>query len=225
MSAAARLVGVSKTYRRAGEEVHALRDVDLSVARGEVVALVGPSGSGKSTALLILGGWESPDEGEVLVAGGPADGPPDWARLGVVPQGLGLLEDLTVRDNVLLAVRLAGRTADPAVTDELLHRLDLVELVDRRPGEISLGQQQRVAVARALVLRPGIVLADEPTTHQDSDHAAAVFDALRAVAAAGGAVVVATHDPAGAAYADRLVRMADGRVLGGEPSGIRIRRR
>ncbi|HET7406234.1 MAG TPA: ATP-binding cassette domain-containing protein [Mycobacteriales bacterium] len=225
MTVAARLAGVHKTYRRAGEAVHALRAVDLSVAVGEVVALVGPSGSGKSTALLVLGGWETPDAGEVFLAERSDGGPPPWAQVGVVPQGLGLLEDLTVRDNVLLPVRLAGRAPDRTAADDLLRTLDLADLADRQPAEISLGQQQRAAVARALVLQPHIVLADEPTTHQDGEHAATLFGVLRSVAERGGAVVVATHDPAGAAYADRVVQMADGRVLGAEPSGIRLRRR
>lgn len=216
MTQAARLVGVHKAYLRARERVPALRGIDLTVDRGEVVALMGPSGSGKSTVLMILAGWETPDAGEVVLFGDEGQARTlSWSDVGVVPQGLGLLDDLSVRDNVTLSIRLAAGRADAPRVDDLMVGLDLEEFADRRPSEISLGQQQRIAVARALGLRPRIVLADEPTTHQDAGHADLVFAVLRAAADAGAAVVVATHDPAGTRRADRVLPMADGQILVG----------
>lgn len=212
-SLVARLTGVVKDYHRGRETVHALRGVDLDLHAGELVALMGPSGSGKSTLLLVLGGWETPDAGELsLRLGSPRAAP--WHDLAVIPQGLGLLDDLSVQENVALAARLAGDPSAAAYADELLQRLDIEALRDRRPGEISLGQQQRVAVARALVLQPAIVLADEPTTHQDAGNAAVIFAALRAAADGGAAVVIATHDPTGLHHADRLLTMSDGLLTG-----------
>jgi putative ABC transport system ATP-binding protein len=213
-AATVRLCGVRKTYGRAGARIDALRGVDLDLHAGEMVALMGPSGSGKSTLLLVLGGWERPDAGDIeLFVDGQACQPQDapWGRLGVVPQGLGLLDDLTVRENVALPGRLASDAI--AHTDDLLRRLDVDALADRLPDETSLGQQQRVAVARALALNPTLVLADEPTTHQDSAHVDAIFAVLRKVADSGAIVVVATHDLAGTQHADSIVTMSDGQIV------------
>jgi len=208
--------GLDKTYARGAERVHALRGVDLALYPGELVALVGPSGSGKSSLLGLLAGWEPSDAGELTWApGGAAGGAPGWSELATVPQALGLLEDLTVRENVALPVRLGlgRRRAAEGRTEELLGLFGLAELADRSPSETSLGQQQRAAVARALVLTPQLVLADEPSAHQDAAWVHDVFAALRQVVHdRGAACLVATHDPDALKFADRVLNLADGQL-------------
>jgi ABC-type lipoprotein export system ATPase subunit len=207
--------GLEKTYRRGAERVHALRGVDLALYPGELVALVGPSGSGKSSLLGLLAGWEPPDAGQLAWAPVGSEGVPGWSQLATVPQALGLLEDLTVRENVALPVRLGlgRRRAGEGRTEELLGLFGLAELADRSPSETSLGQQQRAAVARALVLTPQLVLADEPSAHQDAAWVHDVFAALRQVVHdRGAACLVATHDPDALAFADRVLHLADGEL-------------
>jgi putative ABC transport system ATP-binding protein len=209
--------GVSKRYRRGAEVVHALREVAFALHPGELVALVGPSGSGKSSLLGVLCGWELPDQGKLLwsTAFGPTGGAGlSWSELSIVPQALGLVEELSVRENVALPVRLASGSARAGVAraDELLEAFGLEPLADRSPRETSLGQQQRVAVARALVLEPLLVLADEPSAHQDSAWVHDVFSQLRTVAQAGAACLVATHDPEALRFADRILALEDGRL-------------
>jgi ABC-type lipoprotein export system ATPase subunit len=225
--------GVSKRYRRGAEEVHALREVGFALYPGELVALVGPSGSGKSSLLAVLCGWDQPDQGKLVwsTAFGAADGAElSWSELSVVPQALGLVEELSVRENVALPARLAARRAgragrpgradarlpstrhDATRADQLLEAFGLAALADRSPRETSLGQQQRTAVARALVLEPRLVLADEPSAHQDSAWVHDVFSQLRAAAQAGAACLVATHDPDALRFADRILALEDGRL-------------
>jgi ABC-type lipoprotein export system ATPase subunit len=207
------LRAVSKRYRRGSETVHALRDVHLTLSGGEVVALAGPSGSGKTTLLGVVCGWETPDDGELTWSARlPARNGAElgWGELAVVPQALGLIEELTVRENVALPARLGGHPGATARTGELLERFGLAHLAGRLPGETSLGEQQRAAVARALLLRPALIVADEPSAHQDAGWAGVVFAALREAARAGATCLVATHDPGGLAFADRVVAMADG---------------
>jgi putative ABC transport system ATP-binding protein len=205
---------VAKAYRRGAERVHALRGVSLALAPGELVALVGPSGSGKTTLLGLLCGWERPDGGALAWSGelASADGAAlPWSELAVVPQALGLLEDLTIAENVGLPIRLAGAAATQLATVErLLDRFGIGHLADRLPAEASLGEQQRAAVARALVLTPRLILADEPSAHQDAGWAVTVFGALRSAASAGAACLVATHDPEGIGFAHRVVTLTDG---------------
>ncbi|MFL6223286.1 MAG: ABC transporter ATP-binding protein [Actinomycetes bacterium] len=189
--------------------------VDLALYPGELVALVGPSGSGKSSLLGLLAGWEPPDAGELTWAVPTAGSGPAWSELATVPQALGLLEDLTVRENVALPVRLrlGRRRAGEGRTEELLGLFGLAELADRSPSETSLGQQQRAAVARALVLTPQLVLADEPSAHQDAAWVHDVFAALRQVVHdRGAACLVATHDPDALQFADRVLHLADGEL-------------
>jgi putative ABC transport system ATP-binding protein len=214
-----RIADGHRTYLRGDEKVRALRGVDVELSGGAFAALRGPSGSGKSTLLLVLAGWEHLDAGSVEVFDGanhhrPAD--LGWDRMGIVPQSLGLLDDLTVEENVMLPARLSRRSSNPDAGDgyprSLMESLDIERLKRSMANELSLGEQQRVAVARALALRQPIVLADEPSTHQDAEHGAAVFRALRAAADAGAVVVVATHDPDGLAYADRVLTMSDGEL-------------
>jgi putative ABC transport system ATP-binding protein len=214
--------GLVKRYRRGAETVPALAGVDLQVAAGEFVALVGPSGSGKSTLLALLCGWETADEGQLSYRGGLADRRPDtlgWPELALVPQALGLVADLSLADNVLLPARLRGTTAAESPRARgLLESFGLDHLADRYPHQASLGEQQRVAVARALLLRPAVLLADEPTAHQDRGHADRLLDAITAAAREGSAVLIATHDELAWARADRVLSMRDGHLTDGAPS-------
>jgi len=196
-----------KRHRRGSEVVHALDGVSIDIEAGEVVALLGPSGSGKSSLLHLLCGWEEPDEGSV--AWSPEARTGTWAGTAVVPQSLGLLDELSIAENVALPLRLSRSSGD---VDGLLDSLGIARLRDRAVGEVSMGEQQRAAVARALVARPRLLLADEPTSHLDHVLVEEVFAHLRAAALTGTAVVVATHDPAGLERADRVVHLRDGRI-------------
>jgi len=215
-------MALGKSYRRGVERVDALRSASFMLVPGEVVALVGPSGSGKSTLLGVLCGWEVPDAGELAWSGWmdvtTAAAIP-WSRLAIVPQALGLIEDLSIAENVALPVRLGpgsrgGRpVGDPpemARVGYLMELFRIEHLADRLPDECSLGEQQRAAVARALVLEPDLVLADEPTAHQDAGFARTVFRALRDAAHDGAACLVATHNREGLRYADRVFHLTDG---------------
>jgi putative ABC transport system ATP-binding protein len=208
--------GVHKWYHRAAERVHALRGVDLDLVTGEVVALVGPSGSGKSTLLNVLCGWERPDAGSLRFGAGFSTQDAarlPWSELSIVPQALGLLEDLTIAENVLLPARLAHRNRELAGrADALLRRFGIDHLAERMPYEVSLGEQQRTAVARALALAPRLILADEPSSHQDAHRAGIVYEALREAAAEGATVLVATHDEEAFDYIDRILELDEGEL-------------
>jgi len=216
--------GLTKTYRRNAEEVHALRDVALDLHAGELVALVGPSGSGKSTLLNVLCGWEHPEEGRLEWTDALSDRPPErlaWAQLALIPQALGLLEDLTVAENVLLPARLTGRlTAETPRARELMEAFGIGHLADRDPRQTSLGEQQRCCAARALLLRPTLLLADEPTAHQDARWTDVLFTEFRTQLRAGGACLSATHNPETWGYADRILAMHDGELREGTPEPV-----
>ena len=189
-------VGLTKTWPGGG----GLPPVDLVLRRGRVTVLRGRSGSGKSTLLSILAGWSEPTAGRLDRA--PGTDPSTWAGTAIVPQSLGLIPELTVRENVEAPIRLAGEDTDETVLSALLRALSIEEFVDRIPGELSVGQRQRVAIARALARPAAVILVDEPTSHQDADHAAAVVAALAAAAARGATVLIATHD-------ERVIGAAD----------------
>jgi putative ABC transport system ATP-binding protein len=194
--------GLRKDYRRGPETIHALADGTLALGRGEVGALLGRSGSGKSTLLAVLAGLARPDGGELeyrLSAPDPRALP--WSELAFLPQRFGLLPELSVRENVEFPARLAGAEAG---VDALLEHLGLAELAERPPQETSIGQQQRTALARALVLRPAVLLADEPTSHQDAGWRDAVWQLLVEAAEAGTSCLVATHEEEIARYANRV---------------------
>ena len=216
------LLGVSKVYGEGPTEVHALRNVDLSVEAGALVAVMGPSGSGKSTLLTIAGSLENPTSGEVLVGGVPLSGMTrnDRARLrrrsiGYVFQDFNLLAGLTAVENVALPLELDGIAAKTAQAAgmEALEELGLRDRWSRFPDELSGGERQRVAVARAVVGDRHLLLADEPSGALDSANGEAVMRLLRAACQRGMAGVVVTHDAQLASWADRVVFLRDGRVV------------
>jgi ABC-type lipoprotein export system ATPase subunit len=185
--------------------------VDLAVAAGEVVALVGPSGAGKTALLHLLAGITQPDSGTIAFAF-TSSRSPGWPDVALVPQSIALIDELTVVENITFADRAARRGQHDG-NDELLAALGLERLSDRLVDEISVGERQRTMVARALARSATLVLADEPTAHQDEHHAEAVLSALRDAARDGRACVIATRDPAIViGVADRIVTVSDGRV-------------
>jgi putative ABC transport system ATP-binding protein len=213
--------GLGKVHGRGEAAVSALREVDLTVAPGEFVAVTGPSGCGKSTLLNLIGGLDSPTTGEIRLRGERIDqaGEARRARLrrieiGFVFQFFNLILNLTVRDNVELPALLAGVPAREARrrTGELLERLGLADAGERVPGDLSGGQQQRVAIARALVNRPSLLLADEPTGNLDSAAAREVVSVLRERHREGQTIVLVTHDLRIASSADRVIGMRDGQI-------------
>ena len=209
MTVVAQLIDVTKRYRRGRETVTAVDRVSLELRSGSMVALIGPSGSGKTTLLNLLVGGDEPDDGVIV---GPANRA-DWSQLAIVPQTLGLLPELTMRENVALPIRLGASAA--AEPDALMHALAIGLLAHRSPTETSLGEQQRAAVARALVTSPVLLVADEPTSHQDEANADAIVGALADAAASGSCVFVATHDTRVLERCDVVLRMTDGRVTAG----------
>jgi len=197
------VVDLVKSYQRGPEAVRALDEVSLGVQAGEMVALSGPSGSGKSTLLDVLLGWQTADSGIAQIHASDRPG-----SIGVITQNLALFEELTTYENIWLAARLADGS-DP---EQLTEQLDITELGDRQTSELSLGQQQRVAVARALVTNPSVVIADEPTSHQDVERAMFVVEALKAAASSGAAVLLTSHDPRILEHCTREIQIAHGRL-------------
>ncbi|MFD1147551.1 ABC transporter ATP-binding protein, partial [Saccharothrix hoggarensis] len=176
---ALRAVGVRRTFRHAAGPVPVLRGVDLEVAAGELVTLSGPSGSGKSALLAVLAGFDRADSGTVELGGEVLTSPPPWKVCALLPQALGLAGELTLAENVALPIRL-GRTGGSLTrVTGLLEELGIAELGDRYPAEVSFGQQQRAALARAVVGSPAVLLADEPTAHLDAQSAPAAVRVLR----------------------------------------------
>lgn len=216
------LESVSRVHGQGVAEVSALREVDLKVHPGELVAVMGPSGSGKSTLLTLAGGLDSPTSGRVLVEG-VALGELSRKRLakmrrravGYVFQDYNLISALTAAENIALPRELDGISARAARREALaaLEQLGIPELADRFPDEMSGGQQQRVAVGRALIGNRRLVLADEPTGALDSSTGEAVLDLLRARCDAGAAAVMVTHESRYASWADRVVFLRDGLLV------------
>jgi putative ABC transport system ATP-binding protein len=213
---------VNKVYNSKDAPVHALKDVSLTIAEGEFLALMGPSGSGKSTLLTILGGMNSPSEGRVLIDGIDVYGlsserQADFRHeyVGFVFQQLQLLPYLTALENVLLALAISPlhRTEKVSIAKEALARVGLKGKENRLPYQLSGGEQGRVAVARAVVNQPPLLLADEPTGNLDRATGEQVLDLLRELNRSGQTVVMVTHDAQAAAYAERTVSILDGRIV------------
>ncbi|WP_155054207.1 ABC transporter ATP-binding protein [Streptomyces blattellae] len=219
---ALRLVEVTKTYGFDDSAVTALDGVTLSLGRGTFTAVMGPSGSGKTTLLQCAAGLDRPDSGIVLVDGAEMTGGTEAEltkfrrrRIGFVFQQYNLLETLTVAQNTVLPLRLAGQRVDRGQAREVLTSVGLGDRLEHRPGQLSGGQQQRVAIARALVTEPRVVFADEPTGALDTRSARDVLRLLQqTVRVHGRTVVMVTHDPVAASYADSVLFLADGRLAG-----------
>ncbi|MBT0772511.1 ATP-binding cassette domain-containing protein [Kineosporia sp. J2-2] len=187
-----------------------LDNVHLTAGPGMLVGLTGHSGSGKSTLCHLIAGFERPDRGSVTLGGIPTADLADWSRIAAVPQRLALLGELTGVENLVLPALAAGQPAQPAAAAEMLERLGVPALANRPAGQGSIGEQQRVAVARALLLRSPLVVLDEPTAHQDDDNARRVIDAVLAVVAQGTLVVTSTHDPRVLAHAGLTLPLGTG---------------
>ncbi len=214
---------LTKTYRVGDVEVHALRGVNLSIEAGEFVAVVGPSGSGKSTLFHILGGLTPPTSGAVLIDGRDLVkmSEADRTRLrkttvGFVFQKYNLLPTLTGAGNIEIARDIAGKNGherDPQF-EEILKLLGIASRLQHKPRALSGGEQQRIAIARALVNHPALLLADEPTGNLDTENSTAVLSILQGLnKRLGQTILMITHDPEAAAYANRTVTMRDGRVV------------
>ncbi|WP_399448920.1 ABC transporter ATP-binding protein [Streptomyces sp. WAC01280] len=225
------LIDLSEVGRTYDDGPAALTELTLRVRQGEALAVLGPSGSGKSTLLNLLAGLDRPSTGRVTVDGLRVDGLSEAAsakyrrsRIGMVFQFFNLLDDLTVLDNVLLPAQLAGagRSRSAARAAELLDRLGIARHARAHPGRLSGGERQRVAVARALMNRPPLLLADEPTGALDSASGADVRELLRELNAEGQTIVLVTHDLALAeACATRTIELVDGRIARDDRAAVR----
>ncbi len=215
---------VCKTYGMNGVTVEAVRGIDISVAEGEFVAIVGPSGSGKSSLLYLVGAMDRPTSGEVLFEGSDLAKMHDGQRtalrakeIGFIFQTFNLIPTLNAFENIEIAMRLGGlgRSERRARTEELLQRVGLGERSRHQPRHLSGGERQRVAIARAMGNRPRLLLADEPTGNLDSKTGTGILELLRSVCSEDGqAVVMVTHDFRAASYADRVLVLRDGMIRG-----------
>lgn len=218
---AASATGLSKTYGEGEAAVHALRGVDVSFQAGEFTAIMGPSGSGKSTLMHCMAGLDSPTGGKVFIDGVDLTTLKDKAltelrrdKVGFVFQAFNLLPSMSAEDNIVLPLSIAGRKPDPAWFNKVVESIGLESRLSHRPSELSGGQQQRVAAARALMSRPAIVFADEPTGNLDSKSSMELLTFLqKSVDEMGQTIVMVTHDPKAAGYAQRVVFLADGQIV------------
>jgi len=216
---------VGRVYQSDGGDVHALRDINLEVGQGQFVALRGRSGSGKTTLLNCLGGLDNPTSGKIWIQGVDISTMDEAARtywrrehIGFVFQQMGLLPSFSAYENLDVMARLGGlpRRERRERILESLERMDLLDYYDHRPYEMSGGQQQRIAIARALVTAPDLVLADEPTSELDSDTTHQVLAVLQSfVRAQGTSIFLSSHDPIVDEYADRVITLSDGQISNG----------
>lgn len=211
-----------KTFGRGEGVVHALRGIDLAIEKGKFTAVIGASGSGKTTLLNMIGGLDTPDEGEVVVDGVRLSGLKEKelavfrrSKVGFIYQNFNLIPTLTVKENILFPLSLAGTTSDPDFFGESVKLLHLQDRLNAYPHELSGGGQQRVAIARALIAKPAILLADEPTGNLDTKSGQNVLGLLKlSVETYHQTLVMITHNLEIAQMADRVVRMEDGRIHG-----------
>ena len=212
---------LKKTFGKGANKVEALRGIDLNVEKGSFTAIIGASGSGKTTLLNIIGGMDVPDEGEVTVDGVRLSGLKERelavfrrSKVGFVYQNFNLVPTLTVRENILFPLSLAGSAPDTAFFDEVTSLLRLKDRLDRYPHELSGGGQQRAAIARALIAKPSILLADEPTGSLDSKTGQNVLGLLKLLAETyRQTLIMITHNLEIAQMAGRVVRIEDGKIV------------
>ncbi len=212
---------VTRTYGEGATAVEALRGVSIDVSNGELGAVMGPSGSGKSTLMHILAGLDKPTGGTVTIAGTEINDLDDAKltllrrdHIGFVFQFFNLLPMLTAEENILLPLTIAGAKPDRAWLDELLTKTGLSDRRSHRPSELSGGEQQRVAISRALITHPTILFADEPTGNLDSKTGGEILELLReSVDSWGQTIVMVTHEPRAASIADRILFLADGLIV------------
>ncbi len=215
---------VTKVYESGDGQVVALDHIDLSVEKGEFTAIIGASGSGKSTLLHILGSVDKPSEGRVIVEGTDIStlNPTQAAvfrrrKVGLVSQFYNLIPTLTVRKNILMPLLLDKRKPNPEYFDQIVHTLGIADKLDRLPGQLSGGQQQRTAIARSLIYRPALLLADEPTGNLDRKNSEEIIDMLKlSNRSLKQTVILITHDEKAALQADRIITIGDGRIVGDE---------
>lgn len=211
-----------KTFGRGESAVHALNGIDLAIEKGKFTAIIGASGSGKTTLLNMIGGLDTPDEGKVIVDGVHLSGLREKelavfrrSKVGFVYQSFNLVPTLTVKENILFPLSLAGSTPDPAFFAEMIGLLHLQDKMNAYPQALSGGGQQRTAIARALIAKPAILLADEPTGNLDSKSGQNVLGLLKlSVETYHQTLVMITHNLEIAQMADRVIRMEDGRIQG-----------
>lgn len=211
--------GLSKIYLRGSEKIHALRDVSLNINRGEFTAIVGPSGSGKTTLLNLLGCLDTPSGGRLSINGEEVSGLPERKlvdirrrNIGFVFQQFYLLPTLNVRENIALPLMFNHQKHDAAKLDGILETVGLSHRADHLPHQLSGGEMQRVAIGRALVNNPGIILADEPTGNLDSETANRIIALLRELCRSGLTLIIVTHNMELADLAEGLVRIKDGEI-------------
>ena len=216
--------GVTKVYESGDGQVVVIDHIDLSVEKGEFTAIIGASGSGKSTLLHILGSVDKPSEGRVIVEGTDIStlNPTQAAvfrrrKVGLVYQFYNLIPTLTVRKNILMPLLLDKRKPNPEYFDQIVHTLGIADKLDRLPGQLSGGQQQRTAIARSLIYRPALLLADEPTGNLDRKNSEEIIDMLKlSNRSLKQTVILITHDEKAALQADRIITIGDGRIVGDE---------
>jgi putative ABC transport system ATP-binding protein len=220
MTAPVRLADVRKTYGHGDSAVTALAGITVDFPKGSFTAVMGPSGSGKSTLLHCAAGLDEPTSGTVTLVGTPLAGRNETDltvlrrdHVAFIFQAFNLMPTLNVEQNVTLPTRLAGRQVDSRWVTEVIERVGLRNRVSHRPGELSGGQQQRVAIARALASRPDVTFADEPTGALDSHTAVEVLELMRSMTSTGQTILMVTHDPVAASYADDVLFLVDGRIV------------
>lgn len=219
--------GVSKIYGSGGNQVAALTDIDLTVERGEFVAIIGASGSGKSTLLHILGSVDKPTGGRVIIDGTDLSALSQTQaavfrrrKVGLVYQFYNLIPTLTVRKNILMPLALDKKKPDQAYFDKIVDALGISEKLDALPHQLSGGQQQRVAIARSLIYRPALLLADEPTGNLDQKNSREIMDMIKlSNRNLEQTILLITHDEKVALEADRIITIEDGRIVGDEKRG------
>jgi putative ABC transport system ATP-binding protein len=213
------LRNASKKYQQGAQEVYALRDISLRIKKGEFLSVMGASGSGKSTLLNLIGGLDQPSSGEIFIDGRPLHGISDYEltlfrrrRVGFIFQFFNLLPILTAAENVSLPLLLEGTPyseVKPRAV-ELLEQVGLGSRTEHRPEQLSGGEMQRVAISRALISNPAVLLADEPTGNLDSHTSEQIFMLLKNLHDQGQTIVMVTHDPHAAAYGSRIITLKDG---------------